>query len=317
MSVLSAVAKHEYYIEFASALPSPVLRDLPIRQRRIATAAETFEALRPGDAFEGRLAVQIVLTGAHAVECLREADAFGDDFAKRSRCRAQAASFMREERAAKRMLAQEQKVRLAVEAVAGSAPAQPAAASASADHGALQEAVTQVQAVAAPAPPAPVRAVAPVRPAAAQAARPEAVRSEAVRSPEAMRPEAVRSEAAPPPSAEAVAKAEAVPPAQAGPVPPPSPEAVAKAEAVPPAQAGPVPPPSPEAVAKAEAFAAEDIVAAAQIRHDGGVTSQNKAYLRHLTLPTDPALIDALVRGTSVRLKVLDEVGGETLDQAA
>ena len=295
MSVLSAVAKHEYYIEFASALPSPVLRDLPIRQRRIATAAETFEALRPGDAFEGRLAVQIVLTGAHAVECLREADAFGDDFAKRSRCRAQAASFMREERAAKRMLAQEQKVRLAVEAVAGSAPAQPAAASASADHGALQEAVTQVQAVAAPAPPAPVRAVAPVRPAAAQAARPEAVRSEAVRSPEAMRPEAVRSEAAPPPSAEAVAKAEAVPPAQAG----------------------PVPPPSPEAVAKAEAFAAEDIVAAAQIRHDGGVTSQNKAYLRHLTLPTDPALIDALVRGTSVRLKVLDEVGGETLDQAA
>jgi len=58
-------------------------------------------------------------------------------------------------------------------------------------------------------------------------------------------------------------------------------------------------------------------VAAAQIRHDGGVTSQNKAYLRHLTLPTDPALIDALVRGTSVRLKVLDEVGGETLDQAA
>jgi hypothetical protein len=274
MSVLSAVAKHEYYIEFASALPSPVLRDLPIRQRRIATAAETFEALRPGDAFEGRLAVQIVLTGAHAVECLREADAFGDDFAKRSRCRAQAASFMREERAAKRMLAQEQKVRLAVEAVAGSAPAQPAAASASADHGALQEAVTQVQAVAAPAPPAPVRAVAPVRPAAAQAARPEAVRSEAVRSPEAMRPEAVRSEAAPPPSAEAVAKAEAVPPAQAG----------------------PVPPPSPEAVAKAEAFAAEDIVAAAQIRHDGGVTSQNKAYLRHLTLPTDPALIDALVR---------------------
>ncbi len=36
-----------------------------------------------------------------------------------------------------------------------------------------------------------------------------------------------------------------------------------------------------------------------------------------MTLPTDPARIDALVRGTSVRLKVLDEVGGETLDQAA
>ena len=57
--------------------------------------------------------------------------------------------------------------------------------------------------------------------------------------------------------------------------------------------------------------------AAAQIRHDRGVTPRNKAFFRHLTLPTDPAVIDALVRGTSDLLTLLDEVGGETLDEAA
>jgi hypothetical protein len=76
-------------------------------------------------------------------------------------------------------------------------------------------------------------------------------------------------------------------------------------------------PPSPEAIAKAEAFAQKNIVAAAQIRHDRGVTPQNKAYLRHVALPTDPAMIDALVRGVSDVLTVLDEVGGEDLDEVA
>ena len=173
------------------------------------------------------------------------------------RCRAQAASMMREERAAKRTLAQEQKVRLATEAVASTAPAQPATASA-------------------PPPQAePQAAPPPVRP-----------------------PPRRHS---PPP----------VPPAVAPPRP-------ATANAAPsPAQAGSAPPPSPEAIAKAEAFAQENIVAAAQIRHDRGVTPQNKAYFRHLALPADPAVIDALVRGTSDLLTLLDEVGGETLDKAA
>ncbi|HEY3848899.1 MAG TPA: hypothetical protein VGL95_17475, partial [Acetobacteraceae bacterium] len=67
----------------------------------------------------------------------------------------------------------------------------------------------------------------------------------------------------------------------------------------------------------AEAFAQKNIVAAAQIRHDRGVTERNKAYLRYLTLPTDPAMIDALVRGTSELLTVLDEVGGENLGKVA
>ena len=208
MSSLSAAARQEYYIELTNSLPPPLVDQPEHRQRRLTTAVEAFEALCPGDSYEARLAVQIVLSGAHAAESLREAGVYREDFAKCSRCRAQAASMMREERAARRMLAQEQKVRLATEAVASTPSAQPAAASAP-------------------------------------------------------------------------------------------------------------PPPSPEAIAKAEAFAREDLVAAAQIRHDGGVTPQGKADFPHLSLPTDPAVIDALVRGTSDELTLLDELGAETLDQAA
>ncbi len=208
MSALSAVARQEYYVELGNSLPPPLVDQPEYRQRRLTTAVEAFEALCPGDAYEARLVVQIVLSGAHAAESLREAGVYREDFAKRSRCRAQAASMMREERAARRMLAQEQKVRLATEAVASIPKPQPAAASAP-------------------------------------------------------------------------------------------------------------PPPSPEAIAKAEAFAQQHVVAAAQIRHDRGVTPQSKAYFRHLSLPTDPAMIDALVRGTSDALTLLDKVGGETRDKAA
>jgi hypothetical protein len=229
MSVLSTTARREYYAELGNALPPPVSDKPEYRERRVTTAVEAFEALHPGDAYEARLAVRIVLCGAHAVDGLREAGVYRDDFAKMTRCRTQAAGMMREERAAKRMLAQEQKVRLAAEAVAGSAPVQQAAASA---------ATPQAEPQATPAAPPPV-------------------------------------------------------------------------------QAGSAPPPSPEAIAKAEAFALENGVAAAQIRHDRGVTPRNKVYFHHVALPTDPAVIDALVRGTSDLLTLLDEVGGEDLDAAA
>jgi hypothetical protein len=259
MSALSTTARHEYYAELGNALPPPVQDKPEYRQRRITTAVEAFEALRPGDAYEARLAVQIVLTGAHAADSLREAGVHREDFAKSSHCHAHAASMMRQERATRRMLAQEQKVRLAVEAVAGTAPAQQAAA-------------------AAPSQAAPP----PVQPAAA-----------------------------------APQRAPAAPPI-AAPVPAGAPlRAAAARSAPPPVQAGSAPPPSPQAIANAEAFAHKNLVAAAQIRHDRGVTPRNKAYLRHVTLPTDPAVIDALVCGTSDVLTVLDEVGGLDLDAAA
>jgi hypothetical protein len=242
MSALSTTARREYCAELANALPPPVLDKPEYRERRIITAVEAFEALRPGDAYEARLAVQIVLSGAHAAENLRAAGVYREDFAKSSRCHAQAASMMRQERATRRVLAQEQKVRLAVEAVAGSATAQSDTAS-------------------------------------------------------ALPPQAE-------PQAASLLAAAARPAHVTAPVPPAM-------------QAGSAPPPSPEAIAKAEAFAHKNIVAAAQIRHDRGVTKQNKAYLRHVALPTDPAVIDALVRGTSDVLTVLDEVGGEDLDEVA
>ncbi len=57
-------------------------------------------------------------------------------------------------------------------------------------------------------------------------------------------------------------------------------------------------------------------VAAAQIRRDGGVTPQSRAYFPRVTLPSDPAVIDALVRGSTAALRVLDAVGGEMLEAA-
>ncbi|HEY3846351.1 MAG TPA: hypothetical protein VGL95_04485 [Acetobacteraceae bacterium] len=68
MPALSAVARHEYYAELGNALPPPVQDKPEYRQRRITTAVEAFESLRPGDAYEARLAVQIVLSGAHAAD---------------------------------------------------------------------------------------------------------------------------------------------------------------------------------------------------------------------------------------------------------
>jgi hypothetical protein len=204
------------------------------------------------------------------VDSLREAGVHRENFAKMSRCRAQAAGMMRAESAAKRTLEQEQRVRLAAEAVAGTAPAQPAAASASTPLAEPQAAPPPVQPAAA-APPQPAPVAAPI----------------------------AAPETAPVPPA--------VPPLRAAATP----------AAALPVQAGSVPPPSPEAIANAEAFAQKNIVAAAQIRHDRGVTERNKAYLRYLTLPTDPAMIDALVRGTSELLTVLDEVGGENLGKVA
>ncbi|HVC60718.1 MAG TPA: hypothetical protein VND19_10200, partial [Acetobacteraceae bacterium] len=92
MPALSTNARREYYVELGSSLPPPITNQPEHRERRVTTAIEAFEALHPGDAYEARLAVQIVLSGAHAAESLREAGVYREDFAKRTSCRAQAAS---------------------------------------------------------------------------------------------------------------------------------------------------------------------------------------------------------------------------------
>ena len=67
MSVLSPAARHEYYVEIGNGMPPPVVACDKDREIRITTAIEAFDVLRPGDAYEGLLAVQIVLAGAHAI----------------------------------------------------------------------------------------------------------------------------------------------------------------------------------------------------------------------------------------------------------
>jgi hypothetical protein len=315
MSVLSTAARKEYHAELADALPTPVLNQLEHRDRRRITAAEAFDALRPGDAYEGRLAVRIVLCGAHAVESLREAGVYRDDYAKTTRCRAQAASMMRAESSAKRALEREQKVRLAGEAVAGSARVQPAAAAAVPAHPAAAAAGVPARPVAAagvPAQPAGAAAAVPAQPAAAGAgvpAQPAAVAGPPQQAEAHPSPPVLLAAAAPAPAApDAAPEAPAVAPprlAAAHPAPPPVP-----------AGSGSAPPPSPEAIAMAEALVHVDIVAAARIRRDRGVTPQSRARFPDVALPTDPAVIDALVRGSSAVLSMLDAVGGRMLDAA-
>jgi len=255
MSALSPTARHEYYVELGNGLPPPVVPSDKNRELRINTAIEAFDVLRPGDAYEGLLAVQIVLSGAHAIEIMREAGCYRDDFAKLKCCRAQAAGMMRAAASAKRTLEREQKGRLAVEAVARTAPAQPAATMAARPPSAATPA--------APQPPVlDAAATGAVRPAAAMP-RPAVI------------------QAAPQPAKDASA-----------------------------------PPISPEATDKAEAFAADNLEVAVRIRHDRGVTQQCRAQFRAVKLPTDPALIDALVRGTSTLLSLLDDFGSEELDAA-
>jgi hypothetical protein len=278
VSFLSTPAQLEYYAELGDSLPPPADPAPEHRQRRLTTAVETFKALRPGDAYEARLAVRIVACGAHAIDALREAGVHHGDFSKVTRCRAQAAHMMRQENTAMRRLEQRQKVRLAMEAVARNAPELPAPASA-------------------PPPEAEPQALPPQAEskAVAQEAEPQAA------------PKPVQAAAPPSQPAPATTPMAAL-------APPVSPRRPAGAK---PAADKSAPPPTPEAISKAEAYALEEPLAAAQIRHDCGVTSQNTAFFRHLTLPADPALIDALVRGTSAVLSKLDALGGEDLDTAA
>jgi hypothetical protein len=84
--------------------------------------------------------------------------------------------------------------------------------------------------------------------------------------------------------------------------------------AVPAAQ--PDPAPQPDALVQAEAFAVAHPVYAAQIRFDRGLTPANTARIDPADLPTDPAVIEALVSGTSDLLALLDEVGGDQAEAA-
>jgi hypothetical protein len=160
---LSVAARHQSYLDLGRSLPLTGARE--DHERRHETAIEAFDALSPADAWEASLAVQTVLTAIHAVECMHEAKHYQDDFAKVSRCKAQFASLMRESRAARRMLWQEQKGRLGVERVADGVAVQPQAAAAEPVRAEAEQAAALPPArVAEPVPPP--RAGAPPQPSA-------------------------------------------------------------------------------------------------------------------------------------------------------
>jgi len=255
MSQLSEAARLEYCVTIGISLPLPSEPTEARRASCLATAIEAFDALRPGNAYEAMLAVQIVVCGAHAVDCLHQAGEHHDDFNKMGICRNQAACMLREARAAKRILAQEQRLRLATEAVAATHWRQPAAS--------------------------------------VPAQRPRA----------ASMPAGAAVEQAP----GAAAEHPTVLPRQA----------VAGGASPPPAPAGAASPPTPDAIAQAESFALDHVLAAAQIREDRGVTPQNQALFRGVKLPADPAVMEALVRGSSPILDALDGLNQELLADAA
>jgi len=256
MSHLSQAARTEYYLTIGATLPPPAEPTEAHRESRFATAVEAFNALNPGNAYEALLAVQIVVCGAHALACLHHASQHHDDFNKSAICRNQAAAMMREARAAKRILSQEQKQRLGIETVAAAHHAHQAAF------------VPPQQAAPRAATPYPLPATEPAP----------------------------------------IPQQDALPPLHLVAADAPAPQA---------AQEDAAPPPSPEAIAQAETFTLDNIIAAAQLREDGGVTPQNQVLFRGVPLPTDPAVMDALVRGSSTILDALDGLNQELLDVAA
>ncbi len=75
--------------------------------------------------------------------------------------------------------------------------------------------------------------------------------------------------------------------------------------------APPAPAPQPDVLAQAEEFAIEEPLAATQVRHDRGLTPANTARIDPASIPSDSAVIDALINGTSQVLLTLDDIGGE------
>jgi hypothetical protein len=119
--------------------------------------------------------------------------------------------------------------------------------------------------------------------------------------------ESQRPQPAAPHSEETQAARDPVPP---GPAPQPGKTQAARPPALPGLAS------QPDALSQAEAFAIENAVHAAQIRFDRGLTPANTARIDPAKLPNDPAVIEALVNGTSLILGVLDAIGGDRAELA-
>jgi hypothetical protein len=93
---LSPAIVRELFASLREALPEPADASPETRAAREDLAMAAVAALHPADAIEGELAVQIVLAAACAKDSLRLAKEYRNDLAATVRCRAQAATMMRQ-----------------------------------------------------------------------------------------------------------------------------------------------------------------------------------------------------------------------------
>jgi hypothetical protein len=106
----------EAYARLCQTLPPPTTNTPESLAEQQSDAMAAVVVLRPGDALEARLAVQIVAADAHVVECLRLAAKYFNSLTDGARCRAQAGLMMRQMQAALRSLQKMQTARTKTEA---------------------------------------------------------------------------------------------------------------------------------------------------------------------------------------------------------
>jgi hypothetical protein len=108
---LPPALSREIFAALCRSLPQPVDDTQQARDARDTMAMAAVAALDPDDTAEAMLAVQVVVAEAHARDCLRLATEHRDDLPTACRCRAQAASMMRQMHQALRVLRQTQALR--------------------------------------------------------------------------------------------------------------------------------------------------------------------------------------------------------------
>jgi hypothetical protein len=106
----ASVARH-VFATLCAGLPPPPTGTAEARAVRDEAAMAAVAALRPADAFEARLAAEIVAADAQAMDCFRLASQYCNDLAATLRCRAQAAAMMRQMQSALRTLINMQSMR--------------------------------------------------------------------------------------------------------------------------------------------------------------------------------------------------------------
>jgi hypothetical protein len=92
---LPASIARDVFATLCAGLPPPATGTAEARAVRDEAAMAAVAALRPADAFEARLAAEIVAADAQAMDSFRLASQYCNDLAATLRCRAQAAAMMR------------------------------------------------------------------------------------------------------------------------------------------------------------------------------------------------------------------------------